>query len=515
MSLIETFDDHVSGDHISGACCQINPISNQKIPRQSPTLQLLLPLSTHWLYTLLSHNALPSDSPPKINTRFNRQHCQPLITRLKTLCEPITARTPFALLVLELDRFQALQHSLGQRVAEQLSLAFNGRLMQLTQNISLIARLQDNEFAILFEGENAYTVMADFARRVHDCLHNPFSCDGADICLTASIGMTTGEISQHQPNLLLSDAEMAVSQAKMQGGNSSIVLNAILRKQIMEQFHLENDLRLGVRRSEFYLAYQPIVALDSLGLEGFEALVRWKHPDKGCISPGEFIPIAEATGSIIPLGWWVLKEACQQLKIWQSQFPEYSDLTMSVNISGRQFFQSDFIEQLDQILSTTQVDGRYLKLEITETVLMDNAELADSILSQLKARGIHLCLDDFGIGYSSLSYLQRFEVNTLKIDRSFIAQISSNPKSAKILKIILLLAQQLEINVVAEGIETTEQYQQLLALQCQYAQGYLFEKPLSAQEAERLLMDIWWVGFGDRSYTVSGALNPPSHTLEV
>jgi diguanylate cyclase (GGDEF)-like protein len=515
MSLIEASKNHSPCDQRSGASCQINPIPNQKIPRQSPTLQLLLPLSTHWLYTLLIHNAAPSDSSPKIHTRYNRQHCQPLITRLKTLCEPITASPPFALLFLELDRFQALQHSLGQRVAEQLSVAFRGRLMQLTQNINLMARLQDNEFAILFEGENAYTVMTDFARRVHDCLHTPFSCSGADICLTASIGMTTDEMSQHQPNLLLSDAEMAVSQAKIQGGNSSILLDTTLRKQIMEQFHLENDLRLGVLRDEFYLVYQPIVALDSLGLEGFEALVRWNHPDKGSISPGKFIPISEATGSIIPLGWWVLKEACLQLKAWRHRFPEYPDLTMSVNISGKQFSQSDFVEQLDQILSATQVDGRYLKLEITETVLMDNAELADSILSQLNARGIHLCLDDFGIGYSSLSYLQRFEVNTLKIDRSFIAQISSDPKSAKILKIIILLAQQLEINVIAEGIETAEQYQQLLALQCQSAQGYLFEKPLGAQEVERLLMDIWWVGFGDRSCPISGALNPPSHIPEV
>jgi diguanylate cyclase (GGDEF)-like protein len=419
------------------------------------------------------------------------------------------------LLFLELDQFQVLQDSFGQRVADQLSLAFKVRLMQLTQQISLMAQLQDHEFAILFEGKNAHTAMTDFAQRIHHCLHTPFSCNGADICLTASIGMTTCEISPHQSTLLLRDAAMAMRQVKMRGGNSSVLLDTVLRKQIMEQFHLENDLRLGVLRGEFYLVYQPIVDLNSLKLTGFEALVRWKHPQKGCISPGEFIPIAEATGIIIPLGWWVLKEACQQLHTWQCQFPEYPDLSMSVNISGKQFSQSNFVEQLDQILSATQVDGRDLKLEITETVLIDNAELADSILSQLKVRGIRLCLDDFGIGYSSLSYLQRFEVNTLKIDRSFIAQISSDPKSAKILHIIILLAQQLEINVVAEGIETAGQYQQLLELQCQQGQGYLFEKPLSAPELELLLTDIWWVGFGDKNGPVSGALNPPSYTTEI
>jgi EAL domain-containing protein (putative c-di-GMP-specific phosphodiesterase class I) len=222
---------------------------------------------------------------------------------------------------------------------------------------------------------------------------------------------------------------------------------------------------------------------------GFEALVRWQHPRRGLVSPVEFIPVAEATGSIMPLGWWVLQTACQQLKVWQQQFPQHPDLTVNVNISGQQFSQPDFISRIDDILRATGLAGQFLKLEITETVLMENADLATPVLDQLKERGIRLCIDDFGTGYSSLSYLQRFEVSTLKIDRSFIARMETDSKSVRILQIILMLAQQLDMDVVAEGIEVTEQYWQLRALQCEYGQGYLFERPLKVDAAANLLAE--------------------------
>jgi diguanylate cyclase (GGDEF)-like protein len=443
-------------------------------------------------------NGLSSLTGQKRSVRPARNRCQhpseQLLAKLELLCETATdCHTPFTLLLLEPDRFQMMRCSLGSRAAEQLLLDFQIRLLQLQPDTGMMARFQEDEFTILIEGESTQVVM-DIAQKIHHSLQTPFRINGLDIFLTVSIGITTSDISLHQPSLLFSDAELAVCQAQKCGGNSSVLFDQELREQTMKQFHLENDLRLGILRQEFFLEYQPIVALDSQELTGFEALVRWQHPQQGLVSPAAFIPLAEATGQIIPLGRWVLQEACQQLKVWQAQFPQYPDLTMSVNISGQQFSQPDFIAQLDRVLSATGVAGQYLKLEITETVLMENAELADSILSQLKDRQIGLCIDDFGTGYSSLSYLQRFAVNTLKIDRSFIAQIDSDPKSIKILQIILMLARQLDMDVVAEGIELSEHYWQLRALQCQQGQGYLFEKPLKATAAAHLLADPWWIG---------------------
>jgi diguanylate cyclase (GGDEF)-like protein len=470
---------------------------NRSVAR-SFTADNLVPLSVESAVPPTTTNGLVSLTGQRRSVKPARNLCQhpsqQLMAKLELLCETATDdHIPFTLLLLEPDRFQMMRCSLGSRAAEQLLLAFQIRLMQVQPDIGMMARFQEDEFAILIEGESTVDVM-DVAQQIHQCLQAPFSVNGLDIFLTVSIGITRSDISQLHPSLLFSDAELAVCQAQKCGGNSSVLFNQELREQTMKQFHLENDLRLGLLRQEFFLEYQPIVDLDSQALTGFEALVRWQHPSQGLVSPGEFIPLAEATGSIIPLGWWVLQEACQQLKLWQAQFPEYPDLTMNVNISGQQFSQPDFIAQLDQVLSATGVAGQYLKLEITETVLMENAGLADSILSQLKERQIGLCLDDFGTGYSSLSYLQRFAVNTLKIDRSFIAQIDSDPKSIKILQIIFMLARQLDMDVVAEGIELSEHYWQLRALQCQQGQGYLFERPLKANAAAHLLADPWWIG---------------------
>jgi EAL domain-containing protein (putative c-di-GMP-specific phosphodiesterase class I) len=260
---------------------------------------------------------------------------------------------------------------------------------------------------------------------------------------------------------------------------------------VTTRLHLENDIRLGLLRHEFFLHYQPLFDLEHHQLIGLEALVRWQHPQQGVVSPGIFIPIAEETGSIIDLGWWILREACQQLKQWQQQFPQYQNLTVNVNLSSQQFSQPHFIEQLDRILQETRLEGQHLKLEITETVLMKNADFAASRLEKLRARGIQLCIDDFGTGYSSLSYLQRFPVSTLKIDRSFIAQMDSeSSKSAGIVQAIILLANSLGMTVVAEGIETTEQFWQLKALQCEYGQGYFFSKPLALDGVEKLLQGL-------------------------
>jgi diguanylate cyclase (GGDEF)-like protein len=434
----------------------------------------------------MANNWLDSELILEPIARYRKQCYNRFMGQLQSLCLAENS-TPFALLLLDLDRFQIIRCSLGARTTGALLNALNTRLNQLLQGQMCLTRLQENEFALLLPGQDCTQAVNEFAQQIHDCLRTPFTVEGLEIFLTVSIGITTHGLSQRQPSLLLSDVELAACQAKVLGGNHSVIFDAALRERTMEQFHLENDLRLGILRQEFFLEYQPIVDLESRHVNGFEALVRWQHPQRGLVSPADFIPMAEATGSIIPLGWWVLQAACQQLKIWQDQFPDQPDLTINVNLSGQQFSQPDFIAQLDQVLQTTGLAGTSLKLEITETVLMDNAEFAPSVLGQLKERGIRLCIDDFGTGFSSLSYLQRFEINTLKIDRSFIARIGSDPKSMKILQMIVLLAQQLDMDVVAEGIEISEQYWQLRALQCQHGQGYLFRRPLSSQAAAELL----------------------------
>jgi diguanylate cyclase (GGDEF)-like protein len=411
------------------------------------------------------------------------------IDQLQHICQGYHQRDydRFAVLLLEVDRFQMIRCSLGSRVADQLRAAFTVRVSQIRNTGAVIAHLQDNEFAVLLPGVRAIEESTRFAKQVHDSLRSPFTIAGVEIFLTVSIGITTSDISEQQPSSLLNDAGLAVCNAKMTGGDCCVVFNAALRERTVEQLQLENDIRLGLLRHEFFLHYQPILALETQQLLGFEALVRWQHPRRGLVSPAEFIPVAEATGSIIPLGWWVLKEACRQLKVWQQQFPNTTDLTINVNLSGQQFSQPHFIEQIDEILRLTGVEGRHLKLEITETVLMENADLAAQVLDHLKARGIRLCIDDFGTGYSSLSYLQRFEISTLKIDRSFVARMETDSKSVRILQIIMMLAYQLKMDVVAEGIETSEQYWQLRALQCQHGQGYLFSKPISAETVVPLL----------------------------
>jgi diguanylate cyclase (GGDEF)-like protein len=410
------------------------------------------------------------------------------MAELQQTCQNQTIKNYFAVLLFDLDRFQIIRSSLGHRISEELLVEFTARISNVfLHQTTVIAHLQSDEFAVLLHDIQSIEDVVQFARQVHERLRIPFNISGSEIFLTASIGITTSALSARTPSILLNDAELAVCHAKQSCGNSLEIFNTALRERSMEQLRLENDLRLGIIRQEFFLEYQPILVLEDQKLAGFEALLRWQHPRRGLVSPGEFIPIAEETGSIIPLGWWVLQEACQQLKNWQDRFPEYHDLTINVNVSGQQFSQLNFIQQIDQILQTTGLAGCNLKLEITESVLMENADFAAHVLDQLKLRGIRLCIDDFGTGYSSLSYLQRFEVNTLKIDRSFIARMGTDSKSVGILQIILMLARQLNMDVVAEGIEISEQYWQLRALQCQQGQGYLFSGPLNANAAEQRL----------------------------
>ncbi|MBD1938144.1 EAL domain-containing protein [Microcoleus sp. FACHB-68] len=312
--------------------------------------------------------------------------------------------------------------------------------------------------------------------------------------------------AQQRPEDLLRDAGVAMYSAKAQGKASSQVFNAGMHTRVLAGWRLETDLRRAIhdnahlsestRHSQFILHYQPIVSLGTGTLAGFEALVRWLHPERGLVSPTEFIPVAEQTGLIVPLGAWVLREACLQMRWWQEQFPAAQQLTMSVNLSGIQLSQPALLAQIDETLQYTGIQPSCLKLEITESVVMDNADAATAVLEQLRDRNIQLCIDDFGTGYSSLSYLRRFPINTLKIDRSFVSAMCDEAENSEIVRAIVMLANNLGMQVVAEGIETPAQMQLLSALQCEYGQGYYFSKPIDSDTAGALISAVPAAYFG-------------------
>lgn len=298
--------------------------------------------------------------------------------------------------------------------------------------------------------------------------------------------MIISTTAYEQPEDLLRDADTAMYRAKAQGRARHQVFDVSMHEHAVALLQLETDLRRAVYNQEFQLHYQPIVSLTSNKISGFEALVRWQHPERGLISPGEFIPIAEETGIIIPLGWWVLREACEQIRTWQVQSPVNPPLTISVNLSTKQFRQPELVEHIAQILHATNLDARSLRLEITETILLENAESVTAVLSQLKALGVSLDVDHFGTGHSSLSYLHCFPINALKIDRSFISRMDCGD-DWEVIRAITMLAYTLGVDVIAEGVETKEQLAQLSSLQCKYGQGYFFSKPLDSLTAGILI----------------------------
>jgi diguanylate cyclase (GGDEF)-like protein/PAS domain S-box-containing protein len=419
----------------------------------------------------------------------------------------------FAVLFLDLDRFKTVNDSLGHTVGDHLLIAFAHRLQaffsnsQFLQNSQfkiqnyLVARLGGDHFVLLLEGIHTVSDATRLTELLQKQLLAPYNLDGHEVFITTSIGIAVAEggiyssVRQYLSSCsadFLRDADIAMYHAKARGKAGYAVFDKAMRERAVALLQLENDLRRAIKRQELQLYYQPIVSLSYGTIVGFEALVRWQHPQRGFVSPAEFIPLAEETGLILPLGAWVLREACQQLRQWQlgghgADGQAQPALTVSVNLSGKQFLQPDLVEQIDQILWETGLDAACLKLEITETVLVDNTESAAQMLSQLRDRNIQLCLDDFGTGYSSLSYLHRFPINTLKIDRTFVNRIGVEGENTEIVRTCLMLAHSLGMDAVAEGVETKEQLAQLRALGCEYGQGYFFSKPLPAAAALALL----------------------------
>jgi diguanylate cyclase (GGDEF)-like protein/PAS domain S-box-containing protein len=399
------------------------------------------------------------------------------------------ARDPshrFAVLFLDLDRFKVINDSLGHGLGDQLLVALARRLVTCLRPGDTVARLGGDEFTILLEDQRTPDDAAEVAKRVLEELKKPFVLDSHEVYVSASIGITRSDVGYARPQDVLRDADTAMYRAKAGGKARSQLFDADMHSRAVHLLQIENDLRRAIDRGEFELNYQPIHTIDGGKLRGFEALIRWRHPERGIVSPGEFIPVAEETGMILPIGKWVIYEACRQAAQWQTQFPE-TPLDINVNLSGKQFSQPDLVEQVIGALRQTGLPAKHLILEVTESVVMDNPQSAIEMLQRLKALGVQLNIDDFGTGYSSLAYLQRFPVDTMKIDRSFISSMCDNPENAEIVRTIVALAHNLNLKVTAEGIETPEQLAQLQDLHCENAQGYYLSRPLASDKATDLL----------------------------
>jgi diguanylate cyclase (GGDEF)-like protein/PAS domain S-box-containing protein len=385
----------------------------------------------------------------------------------------------FAVLFLDFDRFKVINDSLGHPEGDNLLQQVTPRLKSCLRTGDLIARLGGDEFAILLGELNTESDALRIAERIQDELRAPFKLGGRDIFISASIGITFSAEDDLQAEGMLRDADTAMYHAKGRGKAQYQVFNQKMHQQAISRLQMETDLHRALERREFVLHYQPIINLQTENLEGFEALVRWNRPDLGFVPPGEFIPVAEETGLILSLGRWILNESCRQLCEWKICNPLANPLTVSVNLSSKQFFQDDLVEQVAEALALANLEPDCLKLEITESYLLENTEKLIVKMNRLKELGVHLSLDDFGTGYSSLSYLHRLPLSYLKVDRSFVTNMEESRENSEIVNTIIKLAKNLKIKVVAEGIETAGQLEKLKLLNCEYGQGYYFSKPLN------------------------------------
>ncbi|WP_206756592.1 PAS domain S-box protein [Oscillatoria sp. FACHB-1406] len=394
---------------------------------------------------------------------------------------------PYAVFFLDLDDFKVVNDSLGHMMGDQLLVAIARRLESCLQPSEILARLGGDEFTILTEGLRNRQDVISIAQKIHRAFRAPLYLQERDLFINVSIGIAFGNPDYTYSEELLRDADAAMYSAKASGKGRYAIFDREMHETVLMRFQLETDLRLALERQEFLLYYQPIFDLASGHLAGFEALVRWQHPERGFIGPQEFIPVAEQTGFIVPLGWWILQEACAQIASWQKQFACKQPLTIAVNLSGKQLKEADIVKRVRNILEQTELEGSALKLEMVESLLMEDTEATLQTLAQLRAMQVQLVIDDFGTGYSSLSYLHRFPVSALKIDRSFVLGLERDSDNGEIIKAVASLARALKMNTIAEGIETKEQLAYIKGIGCQYGQGYLFARPLEPQAAAALI----------------------------
>ncbi|MGB3758563.1 MAG: EAL domain-containing protein [Rivularia sp. (in: cyanobacteria)] len=442
--------------------------------------------------TILAHRAVYNNYYDVLTGLPNRQlflqHLEWAIADVK-----VSQNDLFAVLFINIDSFKLINESFGHHLGDKFLVDFTHKLKASLGGKGTLARLGGDEFAILIETiaeSNQAIQLADFLQKE---MSLPFKINQQEIFTSVSVGIAFNQKElKHQAVDLLRDAHTAMYRAKDLGKSRHEVFATGMHTQVINRLQLETELRRAINnidKEEFELNYQPIVCLKTNQIAGFEALVRWNHPQRGFVSPEEFIRVAEETGLIIPLGQWILESAFHQLSVWQAQFPSNPPLIMSINLSGNQLAQENLVEVIQQLLNATGIDPQTIKLEITESVAMQDVEAAISILLQLRSLNLQLSIDDFGTGYSSLSYLHRFPINTLKIDRSFVSHMTDADEDAAIVKTIIMLSDNLGMDVVAEGIETKSQQLKLIQLGSEYGQGFLFSKPLDSDNASKLLKE--------------------------
>ena len=396
----------------------------------------------------------------------------------------------FAVLFIDLDRFKSINDSQGHLVGDKLLIAVTQLLDQNVRDTDTLARLGGDEFVILLDNIKHLTDATQVSDRINQQLQSPFKLEQQMVFTSASIGIALSWTGYEDSAQILRDADIAMYRAKDKGKACYEVFDRRMYLETLKTIELESDLRLAIKHNQFHLHYQPLISLQDGKLTGFEALIRWQHPQKGFISPADFIPISEDTGLIVEIGDWVLQEACQQLRNWQQKFSNYPNidsLKMSINVASQQMQEANFIAKMDRLLAATRLDSNCLRLEITERALVNSENNTNHTIAEIKKRGIKLSIDDFGTGYSCLSYLKRLPIDNLKIDRSFVDSINSDIESLEIVKTIITLAHTLKMDAIAEGIETPEQLKQLKTLGCEYGQGYLFAKPMPAKDTEVML----------------------------
>lgn len=397
------------------------------------------------------------------------------------------ADAAFAVLFLDFDRFKFINDSLGHKIGDLLLTNIARRLQACVRPGDLIARLGGDEFTVLLENVNDAEFAEHTAKRILQRLSSPFQLEGHQVSITASIGIVLSSTHHDAADEILRDADATMYSAKAAGKNQYLLFDKAIGEKAKYRWQIEQDLRQALPRQEFQLNYQPIIESQTKTLIGFEVLLRWAHSQLGWIPPNEFIPIAEESGTIGPIGMWVLQTSCQQMVEWQQYYQPSEPLALSVNLSFKQMLQSDLVKQIERVLLKTGFAAEQLKLEITETIFMENFEMALAHCSALRRLGVQIYIDDFGTGYSSLSYLNKLPIDALKIDRSFISDPQVDVNSWRIVQTILALAREMGLDAIAEGVENAEQMEQLTQLGCNYLQGYFVAKPLSVGDAEALV----------------------------
>ena len=429
----------------------------------------------------LEYNALHDSLTGLPNREHFRKHLELAIEKSKN--EP---RYEFAILFIDLDRFKVVNDSLGHFIGDELLIAIARKLRNCLRPSDVIARLGGDEFTILANINNEADAIR-VANRVQKNIAVPFQIESYEVFTSASVGIIISDDNLRNAEEYLRDADTAMYRAKDGGKARYEIYDREMHSRNVNILQVETDLRRAIEQKEFRVYYQPIINLQNGELWEFEALIRWQHPQKGLIFPDNFISIAEETGLIVPIGSWVIEESCRQILEWEKKFD--LPLKISVNLSAKQLTHPFLVSKVKKVLEDFNLTPNRLKLEVTESTVMDNTEAALKTISDLNLIGVQLSTDDFGTGYSSLSYLHLFPFERIKIDRSFIGKMDTDIKSEAIVRSILMLGQNLEIDIVAEGIENEEQLWQLRTLGCKFGQGYLFSKPVTAEEAEKLLIE--------------------------